>query len=85
MNLSVLIGIGKINEDNRYIITEHDINITLNQEEKYGVISATKKQILENKYDEIAQTYLGQYYLIKQEGKQKLINSKACQSMLLYY
>lgn len=50
--------------------------ITINQEGKYGVISATKKQILENQYEEIAQTYLGQYYLIKQEGKQKLVDSK---------
>lgn len=50
--------------------------ITINEDGKYGVISATKKQILENKYDEIAQTYLEEYYLVKESGNQKLIDSK---------
>lgn len=50
--------------------------ITINEDGKYGVISATKKQILENKYDEISQTYLGEYYLVKESGNQKLIDSK---------
>ena len=49
--------------------------ITITQEEKYGVISATKKQVLENKYDNIEQIYLSNYYLVKEEGKQKLINT----------
>lgn len=50
--------------------------ITINEDGKYGVISATKKQILENKYDEISQTYLGEYYLVKENENQKLIDSK---------
>ena len=50
--------------------------ITVNQEGKYGVISTTKKQVLENQYEEIVQKSLGEYYLVKQEGKQKLIDSK---------
>lgn len=50
--------------------------ITKNEDGKYGVISTTKKQILENKYDEIAQIYLDEYYLVTEGGKQKLINSK---------
>lgn len=50
--------------------------ITINEDGKYGIISATKKQILENKYDEISQTYLGEYYLVKENENQKLIDSK---------
>ena len=50
--------------------------ITINQNGKYGVVSATKKQMLENKYDEIAQIYLKEYYLVKEDGKQKVIDSK---------
>ena len=50
--------------------------ITIAENGKYGVTSATKKQILENKYEEIAQIYLKDYYLVKEDGKQKLINSK---------
>lgn len=50
--------------------------ITVNQEGKYGVISTTKKQILENKYEEIAQIYLKDYYLVKEGEKQKVIDSK---------
>ena len=50
--------------------------ITINEDNKYGVISATKKQILENKFDEIAQIYLKDYYLVKENGTQKLIDSK---------
>ena len=50
--------------------------ITKSQDGKYGVISATKKQMLENKYDDISQIYLEDYYLVKEEGKQKLIDSK---------
>jgi len=50
--------------------------ITIDHNGKYGVISATKKKILENKFDEIAQINLEDYYLVKQDGKQKLIDSK---------
>ena len=50
--------------------------ITISEDNKYGVISATKKQILENKFDEIAQVYLKDYYLVKENGAQKLIDSK---------
>lgn len=49
--------------------------ITINEEGKYGLISTTKKQILESKYDEISQIYLKEYYLVKENGKQKLIKS----------
>lgn len=49
--------------------------ITITPEEKYGIISTTKKQILENKYEKIEQVYLADYYLVTEEGKQKLINS----------
>lgn len=50
--------------------------ITKSQDGKYGVIGATKKQILENKYDEISQICLENYYLVKEAGKQKLVDSK---------
>jgi len=56
--------------------TYKDGYITVNQEGKYGVISATKKQVLENKYEEIAQIYLKDKFIIKENGKQKLIDSK---------
>lgn len=56
--------------------TYKDGYITINQEGKYGVISTTKKQILENKYDEIAQVYLNEYYLVTEGGQQKVIDSK---------
>ena len=50
--------------------------ITISEEGKYGVISATKKQILENKYEDISPIYLKDYYLVKENGAQKLIDSK---------
>lgn len=50
--------------------------ITINEQSKYGLVSATKKQILENRYDEILPIYLKEYCLIKENGKQKLIDSK---------
>ena len=56
--------------------TYKDGYITINDEGKYGVISTTKKQILQNKYEEIAQIYLKEYFLIKENGAQKLIDSK---------
>lgn len=49
--------------------------ITIDESGKYGVVSATKKQILENKYDEIFPVYLDDYYLVKEDNKKKLINS----------
>lgn len=55
--------------------TYKDGYITIDEQGKYGLISATKKQILEGKYDEILQVPLKEYYVIKENGKQKLINS----------
>ena len=55
--------------------TYKDGYITIDEQGRYGLISATKKQILENKYDEILQVPLKEYYAIKENGKQKLINS----------
>lgn len=50
--------------------------ITVDNQGKYGVVSATKKKILENKYDDIKQVALDEYYLVKENDKQELINSK---------
>ena len=49
--------------------------ITIDEADKYGVVSATKRQILENKYDEISSVYLKDYYLVKENGKKELIDS----------
>lgn len=49
--------------------------ITIDEEGRQGLISTTKKQLLENQYEEIQQIYLANYYLIKENGKLKLINS----------
>lgn len=49
--------------------------VTIDESDKYGVVSATKRQILENKYDEISSVYLKDYYLVKENGKKELINS----------
>ena len=48
--------------------------ITIDEQNKYGLISATKKQLLDNKYEEIKQIYLPNYYLVVDGGKQKLID-----------
>ena len=50
--------------------------ITVDANGKYGIVSTTKKQILENKYDNIEQVYLSDYYLVTENGTRKLINSK---------
>lgn len=49
--------------------------ITIDEQGKYGLISTTKKQILENKFDEIKQIYLNSYYIVKENGVDKIINS----------
>lgn len=49
--------------------------ITINDENKYGVVSTTKKQALDNKYDDIEQVYLDNYYLVKQSGVKRVINT----------
>lgn len=56
--------------------TYKDGYITVDDQDKYGVVSATKKQILENQYEEIEQIALKDYFLIKETGKTILINSK---------
>lgn len=48
--------------------------ITIDENGKSGVISTTKKQLLENKYDKIEQIYLEDIYLVIEDGEKKLIN-----------
>ena len=55
--------------------TYKDGYITIDDAGKYGVVSATKKQILENKYDEIMPVYLKDYYLIKEGEEKEVIDS----------
>ena len=50
--------------------------ITINQEGKYGVIGANKEHKLENNYEKIEQIYGLNLFVIVENGKQKLINSK---------
>lgn len=49
--------------------------ITINQDGKYGVISYTKKQLLENNYEYIEKIAGEKYFVIKQDGALKLINT----------
>ena len=49
--------------------------ITITEDGKYGLVSTTKKQLLENNYEEIMQVHLENYYLIKEAGVLKLIDS----------
>ena len=49
--------------------------ITIDETGKYGVVSATKRQIFENKYDKIESVYLKDYYLVEENGKKELINA----------
>ena len=81
-------NVGLVNDNGSFIVevnykeiknlgdTYKEGYITINEKGKYGLVSATKKQILEDKYDEISQIYLKEYYLVKENGAQKLINSK---------
>lgn len=48
--------------------------ITIDEQGKYGVISTTKQQILENKYDNIKAIYLNNHYLVTENGQEKLID-----------
>ncbi len=49
--------------------------ITIDEQNQYGVVSTTKKQLLESKYEDIKQIYLPNYFFVKEEGKLKVINS----------
>ncbi len=49
--------------------------ITVNNEGKYGVFSFSGKQILENKYSKIDNMYSENYFVIREDEKQKLINA----------
>lgn len=47
--------------------------ITKNQEDKYGIVSYSKMQILPNQYEDIKQIYGSSLFVITQSGKQKVI------------
>ena len=48
--------------------------ITTDENGKCGIVSTTKIQILENKYNEIKQVYLGDNYYVVEDGEEKIIN-----------
>ena len=47
--------------------------IVKNQEEKYGIIDISNKQVLETKYDAISKIHEGDYYVVTENGKQKVV------------
>ncbi|MCI8273132.1 MAG: WG repeat-containing protein [Clostridia bacterium] len=49
--------------------------IVVTEEGKYGAVSTTKKQLLENKYEEIKPIYMANHYVVKEENKLKIVNS----------
>ena len=50
--------------------------IVINQENKYGIIDFTSQVIVEAQYEDIKQLTSNNMYVVKQDGKWKLINSK---------
>ena len=47
--------------------------IVKNQEGKYGIIDISNKQVLETKYDAISKIHKGDYYVVTENGKQKVV------------
>ena len=50
--------------------------ITVNEEDKYGVVSFSGNEILENKYEKIENIYNDKYYVITENSKQQLIDKE---------
>lgn len=50
--------------------------ITVNQENKYGIVSFSGEKILENQYEKIDNIYNDKYFVIQENGKQQLIDKK---------
>lgn len=50
--------------------------ITIDENNKYGVIDYNKKQLLPNEYEEIKQVYGQNLFVIKESDKEKLIDSE---------
>lgn len=49
--------------------------ITVNQDNKYGLINSSGKTILENKYEKIEPIYSDKYFVVKEDGENKIINT----------
>lgn len=50
--------------------------ITINQENKYGIISLSGEKVLENNYEKIDNIYGDKYFAIRENGKQILIDKQ---------
>lgn len=50
--------------------------ITVNQDNRYGVVSFSGEQILENQYEKIENIYSDKYFVIQENGKQQLIDKQ---------
>ena len=48
--------------------------ITVDQDNKYGLVDFNGEQIIENKYEKIDEIYSDKYFVIEETGKQKLID-----------
>ena len=46
---------------------------------KYGIVDTINKTILENKYDDIAQIYKNDYYIVTENGKQEVVKKDGTQ------
>lgn len=55
--------------------TYKDGYITVNEENKYGVIDYLGKTLLENKYEKVEKIYGKDAYVVTEAGKQKLVNA----------
>ena len=51
--------------------------ITINQDNKYGIVNISGNIILENKYEKIDNIYSEKYFVIRENGKQKLIDKES--------
>lgn len=73
-------GVTIINSEYKQIINYGDDYkdgyITVDSEDNYGLVSYTGSKILENKYEKIDQIVGTNYFVIEEDGEQKLIDSE---------
>lgn len=50
--------------------------ITVDSNDKYGIVNYSGVQLLENKYDKVEKIYGEKYFVVKEDNKQKVIDSK---------
>ena len=55
--------------------------IVRNAEGKYGIVDIANGQVLETKYDSIAKIHQGDYYVVTEDGKQKVVKRDGTESL----